>query len=239
MCTVTYIPQDRGFILSSNRDEAPHRATTPIHKEVIKGRQILYPRDVKGGSWIIAAENKVLVCVLNGALIKHRHNPPYKTSRGLVAKDMYRYKTPFDFIEKYDFIGIEPFTFVIASEMDVIDFRWDGKQKHISHKDPGIGHIWSSSTLYDRPIQQKREALFLQFLKEHNHKPDINSISLLHRNGNIGDETQNFVMNRDNRVMTVSITQVIVEENHITMNYESLLEEKDHFTDVIPAVSEK
>ena len=239
MCTVTYIPQHKGFVLSSNRDETPKRATTPIHKEVINGTKIIYPRDVKGGSWIIAGENKVLVCVLNGALKKHSHNPPYKTSRGLVAKDMYRYETPLEFIEKYDFNGIEPFTFVIVSEKDVIDFRWDGKQKHISHINPGIGHIWSSSTLYDHAVQQKREALFLQFLKENNHKPDINAINTLHRNGNIGDETQNFVMNRDNRVMTISITQVIVEENHITMNYDSLLEVKDHFTDVMPTVSEK
>jgi len=54
MCTVTFIPlENKNFVLTSNRDEAPNRTTIPPRNEGVELVMILAPKDaLAGGTWI-------------------------------------------------------------------------------------------------------------------------------------------------------------------------------------------
>ncbi|MFM8371345.1 MAG: NRDE family protein, partial [Bacteroidota bacterium] len=96
MCTVTYIPNRSGFTLTHNRDEAPSRSSVSISQnDEGPDGQIVYPRDSKaGGTWFAVSESGKTVCLLNGAFVRHHHNPPYKRSRGLMVLDFFNYDDP-------------------------------------------------------------------------------------------------------------------------------------------------
>ncbi|UJH91072.1 NRDE family protein [Antarcticibacterium sp. 1MA-6-2] len=67
MCTVTLLPNNettKGFILTSNRDEAAERKAVPPEIYEVNGVNILFPKDkVAGGTWIGVGENCRLICL--------------------------------------------------------------------------------------------------------------------------------------------------------------------------------
>ena len=72
MCTVTIIPQENnGFVLTSNRDEAPDRVSLAPDFYLVDGIKLLFPKDKMGGTWIGVSEKNRVVCLLNGAFEKH------------------------------------------------------------------------------------------------------------------------------------------------------------------------
>ncbi|HMQ06411.1 MAG TPA: NRDE family protein [Saprospiraceae bacterium] len=221
MCTVTYIPVQGGFLVSSNRDETPLRAHTPLIVEKWERDEIIYPKDKKGGSWIFASTKPRVVCVLNGAFGPHIRKTPYKMSRGLVAKEVYNHPDPNTFIHSFDFTGIEPFTLLIIEEKLLFDFRWDGTATKIRNLHSNKAHIWSSATLYSSEIQKKRLRLFQNLLKSNELSPDF--VRNMHRTGSVGDPRNDFIMNRDEVVKTVSITHVHYRAAQVTMEFENLI----------------
>ncbi len=66
MCTVTFIPRREGYLLAMNRDERITRgqATPPTVVE-IGSVQVLYPRDIQGGTWIAASSCGIAFALLN------------------------------------------------------------------------------------------------------------------------------------------------------------------------------
>jgi len=166
MCTVTYIPiGENKFIFTSNRDEAPKRSATGMIEKKLDAKSLLFPQDAKAkGTWISISNKNQLVCILNGAFIKHKHRPPYRLSRGIMALDFFNYPTATDFFEKFDFEGIEPFTMIIFDDGKLYEFRWDEKEKHIVQLDILKQYIWSSCTLYTEEIFIKMEEKDIQIL---------------------------------------------------------------------------
>ena len=223
MCTVTYVPSEQGFFLSSNRDESPTRADNPLIKESIGSHRVMYPRDTKGGSWLFASDRREVICVLNGAHLKHRHQPPYRESRGMIARSYFDYEHPRQFLKSVDLLGIEPFTMILAGPTWLYVLRWDEKDKHIDVLDPKESYIWSSSTLYTPEMVSRREGWFNQYREDHTDLT-LNDIKYIHRHGSVGDPTQDYVMNRGNIVCTVSISHVIVGEEKVTFEFENLLD---------------
>lgn len=230
MCTVTYLPLKKGFVLTHNRDEAPSRS--PDRISAVPGSAtgtLLFPKDTKaGGAWIVAADDGRTACLLNGAFVKHHHQPPYRRSRGLVLLDFFDWSDPASFFEAYDLDEIEPFTFLYFEHRGVVEFRWDGQRRHRADLPPGQAHFWCSSTLYPPAIQQQREQIFRTWLQAH-HGTDsddrlIDAVQELHLTGSVGDPENDYVMNRANRVRTVSMTQVVSREGRVRMRYSDLLE---------------
>ena len=207
MCTVTWLPVDaeKGF-LTSNRDEAPHRATAVLRKKLTaSGETILYPADPHvGGSWIAFSDRQRSLCLLNGARRKHKHRPPYRKSRGLVLLDAFEYPDFDAFIGEYPLKGIEPFTLILITPTYLQELVWNGRQKVVRTLDKSIPHIWSSSTLYPYPVRDKRRRLFRKFIKETSSR-DQEAILNFHLH-NHGDSHNGFVMNREDKVKTISVT---------------------------------
>lgn len=227
MCTVTYISQPGGhFVLTSNRDENAARSPQHLDREEVGGATLIFPRDTAaGGTWIVASDTNRVACLLNGAFEKHKHQPPYKHSRGLMVLDFFSFATAEDFVEKYDFEGLEPFTFIIVDRGQPYELRWDEEQLHIKRLDPQGYYLWSSATLYPGEVGKMRQQWFQDWLEG---RQDFSPAAILdfHRSGGQGDDWNGFIMNRDGRVQTVSITQVVKNDAGISLTYNDLLRSK-------------
>ncbi len=228
MCTVTYVPQiNNNFILTSNRDEAAHRSPQNLSKTELDGVELIFPRDeMAGGTWVATSNDGRVVCLLNGAFEKHKHQPPYRRSRGLMVLDYFEYKSAFDFYEKYDFEGMEPFTFILVGNNELHELKWDEKKAHLKKLDANGFYIWSSATLYSPEIKLRRESWFQEWLKDRKDF-SLKAVQDFHFNGGEKDDWNGFVMNRMNLVQTVSITNVVKKNDRMQMIYNDLLREKN------------
>ncbi len=224
MCTVTYIPQpNNNFILTSNRDEAAHRSPQNLTKTELGGVELIFPRDeMAGGTWIAASNDGRTACLLNGAFEKHKHRPPYRRSRGLMVLDYFKYKSATEFCEHYEFVGMEPFTFILVGKNELHELKWDEKKVHLKELGTEGYYLWSSATLYTPEIKLKRESWFRHWL---NGRKDfsLKAIQDFHFHGGEKDDWNGFVMNRMNLVQTVSITNVVKKNDRMEMIYNDLL----------------
>lgn len=227
MCTVTFMPLGAGdFILTSNRDEHFSRSPQHISRTQRNEVELLFPRDSgAGGSWIAISAKGWLACLLNGAFEKHQHRPPYRVSRGILLMDSFDYAEPYTFFYAYDLEGIEPFTLLLIREGGLWECRWDGALRHFRQLSFDEPHIWSSATLYPAAMREKREGWFRSWLS-HTDSISPESILDLHLKGGEGDPFNDFVMNREGKVQTVSITQVIRFGGLLEMQYHDLLREQ-------------
>lgn len=222
MCFVTYLPYQQGFILTSNRDEHVERPKAlPPKKYTINGQSVFYPQDgLAGGTWIVTSSN-VTLCLLNGAFVKHLHQPPYRQSRGLVVLNFFDYKNFDDFTQNYDFKGLEPFTLVVVEQSDTLqlnEIRWDGIQLYHKLLAADTSYAWSSVTLYSKEVVQERERWFDEWQQQH---PlfEGNDVLDFHSFGGKGDTENDLVVNRNNELRTVSITQVQKTAEQFLINY--------------------
>jgi hypothetical protein len=223
MCTVTIIPKGKqGFILTSNRDEAPDRVSLAPEFYTIQDAKVLFPKDkLSGGTWIGISEKNRVICVLNGGFVLHERKSSYRKSRGVVANDLMVCKDIMSTIDTYDFEDIEPFTIVIADwnyGLKFYELVWDGKAKHIKEL-PLEPKIWSSSTLYSEAMKQKRIQWFDQFKSKI--ELDANSLMEFHKTAGGNNTDYGVVMNRG-FVKTTSITQIEKRMDTVNMKFESL-----------------
>lgn len=227
------MPLDDGdFIITSNRDESPGRNTLPPAKSILNNIPVYFPADGHaGGTWFAAAENGTTLVLLNGAGQKHTRTLPYRKSRGLVMLDYYLFNDAKAYSAGYDFDNIEPFTLVIAdaAAQNLFQLRWDGNKTMLEEKDFFAPHIWSSATLYDQETRNLRSRWFDEWL-EQNKTYTVEAISYFHHFGGTGDQRNDIVMNRDNRVRTVSITCLEKRGGRATLLYKELSSQQQHIT---------
>ncbi|WOD42333.1 NRDE family protein [Hwangdonia lutea] len=224
MCTVTLIPKgENDFVLTTNRDEAPDRASLKPDFYTIKNTKLLFPKDeLSGGTWIGASEKNRVVCVLNGGFTYHERKAPYRLSRGVVANHIMLADDLHDTINSYNFKGIEPFTMIIADWNKGLTFYelvWDGTDKHFKTL-PLEPQIWSSSSLYSEAMKTER----LQWFEDFNTEYDLNKNTILkfHKTAGKNNDDYGVIMDRG-FVKTTSITQIEKLKNTLEMRYESLL----------------
>ena len=224
MCTVSFLPlPNNNFILTSNRDESPFRKTIAPEFYIEYNTKLLYPKDeLAGGTWIGVSEKNRLVCLLNGGFEKHQRKQSYKTSRGVIVKELLASDNGIQYIEQYDFKDIEPFTIILVEwepELKVHELVWDGEKKHF-YQLPLTPKIWSSSPLYDSKMKKERENWF-QNWQDINSNFSKESILEFHHNTDLGTKTTAPVMDRL-FVKTVSISCVEKTNNNLSFSYEEL-----------------
>ena len=220
MCTVTYVPTKEGFFLTSNRDEQVNRKSA-IPPEVYKNDDcsLLYPKDgEKDGSWIIGKSTSDFGVLLNGAFIKHEGGRKYIKSRGLILVDIMRTESPSEAFKRVDLNGIEPFTLVLFTDGKLYECRWDGIKKHKILLNAKEAYIWSSATLYNSEAAEKRRKWFIDWYCT-GAKKNTEQVFDFHRFGGERDLTNGLIINRDNKLKTVSITQIQVKANQLRMSY--------------------
>ncbi len=227
MCTVSFVPTGKKYIITSNRDE--HISRPLAHEpreETIGSIKVLFPKDPQaGGTWFALNENGAAAVLLNGAFVRHFPKGNYAKSRGLVLLDVIGAKDPQSLLWKMDLHNIEPFTLILF-HVELLEFRWDGGQKYFRPLDKAKSHIWSSTTLYDDTVIAHRASLFDRFMGKA-HPIDASHVVDFHTNNH--DDFQNgFVIDRKNGLKTFSVTQAILGEAGDTyqLRHIDLLKEK-------------
>lgn len=229
MCTVTLIPtstSDKGFILTSNRDEAAGRQAIEPRFYTEKGVKMLYPKDKEaGGTWIGISEHKRLICLLNGEFENHIRNTFYRLSRGLVVKDLLAAENIDEAISHCDLDKIEAFTIILVdwkARLRFVELVWDGKKKHLKELELK-SHLWSSSPLYTKDMKQQRANWFFDFQNKNELIPE--NLLRFHQFAGVGNKNIDLVMDRG-FVKTQSITQIVNFVEETRMTYKDLRKDK-------------
>lgn len=226
MCTVTFVPNDSGCIITHNRDENIHRKTSLLPKVYThENIELIYPKDQeKHGTWFAADKTGRVACVLNGAFKKHKVLPPYKKSRGLIVLEAFLHSSFYNWCNTSDLENIEPFTLILFDEK-LIEFRWDGAKKHIKKLNELQSHIWSSATLYTDETKRKRKEWLSNWFKA----TPVTGENLLdfHNNAGEGNKETNLRMSFGENHKTVSVTQYISTKNQYEMHHFNFLSEQD------------
>lgn len=222
MCTVSYLPlASGGYILTSNRDEAPQRNASDIRRLVQHGQTLIYPVDPgAGGSWFCLSDHDKVACLLNGAYLPFTPDPKYSQSRGTALLESMYYGSLSEFASQYDFTKTAPFTLVKIDDNVLQELIWDGNKSAVRFLDPDKEEFWSSVTLYPENVRNWRRSLFHEWVDTHVDF-DQDSIMHFHRYGS-EDPWNGFVMNRGDRVKTLSISSVMKEGRSVTFKHTDL-----------------
>jgi uncharacterized protein with NRDE domain len=234
MCTVSFVNVHDRIIITSNRDEKIIRPSAiPPRDYTINGKNVIFPKDPKaGGTWFVVDADGTVLVLLNGADEKHKVVLPYRKSRGLIVLDIISSLSPKDFWEEIDLENIEPFTLVLFQNSELFQLRWNGIQKETTALDAHKNHVWSSSTLYSREIREKRSNWFNTFLETN---PEISEAEMLrfHRYTEEGNQENGLVINRNDEMKTLSITQSVTEKNKVAILHYDLIAQKEDRTSFI------
>jgi hypothetical protein len=223
MCTVSYVCSDNKIIITSNRDEQVLRPALPPKNYTINNRSVIFPKDPKaGGTWYALDEDLNIAVLLNGAAEKHKWNPPYRKSRGVIVIEMIGSGTPLKSWETLDLDNIEPFTIVLLEKRKLYQLRWNGTEKEKIQFNEKQSHIWSSTTLYPKEIREQRAEWFYRFLDTKPHV-DENEMFDFHRYTQSENNENGLVINRNEKLKTLSITQTVIEKNKAAMVHHDLI----------------
>lgn len=231
MCTVSFIPLQKGFLLTSNRDEKIDRPTTPPQIYSEKEMSFLYPKDEKaGGTWIVARNDGTCIVLLNGAFLQHNKKTYYRKSRGIIMLEIIQSKFPLQYFQTMDLGNIEPFTLIIFQKNCLTEVKWDGFEKHEFDKSILKPHIWQSATLYSRKQKNYRKLWFEEFCR-YNTPLSIEKMLLFHSTTEEKNTEYGLIINRENKIKTVSITQLLLRNNEIKMTYTDKI--TNNFTEIV------
>lgn len=229
MCTVSYVPLENGFILSSNRDEKVVRPTAIPKIYELNNEKLIFPKDLQsGGTWIaLSLKEKRIACLLNGAFENHEKKDHYRMSRGQILLESFKFPNAELFNTFQSFEDIEPFTLLLIEANNYLKFtelRWDGSQKHLTKIEVSKPKIWSSATLYDKTIREERETHFENWLK----KNKWNKIKKFHTQKHGMSLQNDVIIHRTGGLQTVSISQIHFHNNSFTFGYTDLIESKKY-----------
>lgn len=224
MCTVSFVCYNDTIIITSNRDENVIRLAIPPKNYLLKGKNVIYPKDPKsGGTWYVVDEKGTVLVLLNGADEKHQVKLPYRKSRGVIVLEMISSNSPKEFWDAIELENIEPFTLVLFQNKQLFQLRWNGIEKSVLNLNTNKNHVWSSSTLYSKDIREQRSNWFYTFL---NNNPEVTETELLHfhRYTEAENKEHGLVINRNNELKTLSITQSVIEKNKVSIRYLDLID---------------
>ena len=228
MCTVSFVVANGKTIITSNRDEKILRPNAIEPKNyLINNKNIIFPKDQKaGGTWYAVRDDGTVIVLLNGAAEKHQLKESYRKSRGLIVLDLISSDAILKAWDNINLENIEPFTLVLFQDNQLFQLRWNEIEKTTTSLDINLNHIWSSSTLYSSVIREKRASWFHAFLDT---KPEVNEQELFnfHRYTEEENQEHGLVINRNDVLKTLSITQTVIDNNKVVLSHYDLQQQKE------------
>jgi Transport and Golgi organisation 2 len=222
MCTLTFIPKEKGFLVGMNRDESMKREMAlPPRVFAEDGMQAIYPREASGGTWIACNSGGTLLALLNWYSVASELSAENARSRGTLIPELIG-EMESDCVrcalEKVDLRSVRPFRLigVFGNEEAIRELRWDGARLKTLEKEWKAGH-WFSSSLSDRKAEQGRGEVCCCAWKE----PDAGSeewLRSLHQSHVPGPGPFSVCVHRLDAA-TVSYTEVSRRDGLVTMNY--------------------
>ena len=227
MCTVSFVAKNDKIIITSNRDEAVLRPALPPKTYLINHKKITFPKDpLAGGTWYAVAESGTVLVLLNGADEKHKHRPPYNRSRGLIVLEIISSDSSILHWDAIDLYEVEPFTLVLYQDFKLYQLRWNGSEKSRVDLDTSEAHIWSSTTLYPKEIREQRAEWFYSFM-EKNPNTSEKKLFDFHRYTENSNSENGLIINRNDALKTLTITQTVIENQQLTMHHYDLIQETE------------
>ena len=161
MCLLSFAQVNNSFVITSNRDiDVKRPSAEKLSKHQVNGKIVWFPKDYKGGSWLVHDEMTLMI-LLNGGAHKHEIKEKYRLSRGRILIDLFARSNRLAYWNKLDLIDIEPFTVVYyGKDKQLTELIWDGKKKQTTILDSQKNHIWLSSTLYSAEERRKMKQIF-------------------------------------------------------------------------------
>lgn len=233
MCTVTFIPNSNGFCFTSSRDEKASRETIAPVVYNKNGIELVYPKDtLAGGTWIASSLTGKTACLLNGAFVNHHKRNDYIKSRGIILLESFNFQNTLEFSANINLDNVEPFTLLTldysSGTLDnFFEFRWNGEQKYLKQLAHNDYQIWSSATLYSPSIQLTRQQLFDQWVNKHQDFAD-RMISDFHNRKHGLNVSDDILMKGDGDLMTLSISQVHIDNKEAHFNYFDIVKKKEY-----------
>lgn len=240
MCTLTFVPkvQSTDFILTSNRDELhtrPTAAQPDWHQ--YKGKELFFSQDPEGnGTWLGHTKGGRIICLLNGAFELHKRQLPYRMSRGLVVLEALVSQGIDQFRQEFSLEGIEAFTLIWLEGGRVAprlwELRWDEKKQYFRELSTRKAHIWSSATLYRKPVREKREDWFAHWLEEQkNGQISTKDTLRFHYEGGRDGKPEEAVCMKHEQGATVSITALERSQKQVEYFHHNLRNDKKTLKD--------
>ncbi|MFY0482695.1 NRDE family protein [Flavobacterium sp. PLA-1-15] len=227
MCTVSFVATNDKIIITSNRDEAVLRPALPPETYRINNKKITFPKDpLAGGTWYAVNESGTVLVLLNGADEKHKHQPPYSRSRGLIVLEIISNDSSILHWNLIDLKGVEPFTLVLYEDSKLYQLRWNEIQKSRIDLDVSQPHIWSSTTLYPKEIRKQRSEWFHRFMENSNTVSETEMFHF-HRYTENSNAENGLIINRNDALKTLTITQSVIEDNSLKMMHYDLIQETE------------
>ncbi len=124
-----------------------------------------------------------------------------------------------------DLTNIEPFTLVLFQDNLLYQLRWNDIEKETVTLDATQNYIWSSSTLYAKEVREKRANWFATFIDT---KPQVSEDEMyqFHRYAEGDNKEHGLVINRNDVLKTLSITQTVIDKNKVVLSHYDLQQQK-------------
>ena len=224
MSTVTYLPYKDKIFLTCNRDDRPQRsgAAAPTVLKFESGK-ILCPQNSDGSTWIGIHNNGNAMVMLHGAFAPHIRKDNYRADKETVFLDIFDSENPVKKFHETDLQDIEPFSLILWLKQNgtLWEMRWDEYEKFVTSQPADMPHMWSSVTLFDQSMIEKRRKYFDDWrLAQESISGD--SIRWFHEHGGEGFERMNLTLN-NGATHTLSITGVEISEDRSVMYYHDLV----------------
>lgn len=226
MCTLSIVRFNNQTVITSNRDDSPHRNATEIRKINFNNLDIYYPKDqLTNGTWLAFDTSGSVAILLNGCDTKHQKQAHHTKSRGAIPLDFLKKNVDIHQFEKsLNFYNYEPFTLMVYKNHSIATLKWNGNNTKVETI-PGHQNqmIWSSATLYEPLIREQRHERFNKYFSTKPVTPaaifDLLSTPSI-------DLRKGFYIKREN-VQTLSTSQLIIDSAEIALKHRNHLLDKE------------
>lgn len=215
MCTLSFIPNSRGYIVAMNRDEQFSRARA-LAPEVFK--KAIYPREPSGGTWMAVNSDGLTLSVLNRnesgplpvSLRSRGELIPALISAGSLAEVHRR-------LVEFELKNTLPFRLLAFSQSDheVCEWRWGTGLGRLHYNwEP---HHWFSSGISDVEAEHIRSEVVAAAWKDRS-AGGTHWLRNLHKSHEPHRGAFSICVHR-NDASTVSYNQIEVDGTHAVFSY--------------------
>jgi hypothetical protein len=221
MCTISFVPRQRGFYLAMNRDEKRARVTAlrPAIIELAE-RRVILPREPNGGTWIAVNDCGNCFALINWYRIA-REPAGAIISRGEVVRALGGTSSIDQIaggLAGLKLRQLPPFRLIaiVPSEKILAEWRWNLERLSL-RKHPWQRQHWFSSGFNERRAELERRRVCRAAQDE---QPAVGLAWLrrLHQSHAPARGPFSICMHRADAA-TVSYTEVLVSDRRVQMNY--------------------
>ena len=221
MCTVSFVPNSRGFCVGMNRDESVSRPVALVPEVHFNdGRPCVYPSEPAGGTWIGLNDAGLCLALINWYAVPVR--PVNGTiSRGTIVKALLKARTLDDSYSTLPLLPLNrlpPFRLIAIAprERAIAEFRWD-QDVLLPERKRWTANHWFSSGLDESLAQAKRGEVCLQEWKKP-HAGELQWLRQLHKSHLPERGAFSICMHRE-EAATVSYTEIEIADSFGVMRY--------------------